>query len=69
MAKLWTREGVPEAFRKLRDGKEALRFLLRELEIPEESQVLVFSKTNGYRHEEAIEAGVPALEAIAKRRG
>ncbi len=31
--------------------------------------VLVFSKTNGYRHEEGIEVGIPALEAIAKRRG
>jgi len=31
--------------------------------------VLVFSKTNGYRHEAAIEAGIPALEAIAQRRG
>lgn len=31
--------------------------------------ILVFSKTNGYRHSEAIEAGLPALEAIAKERG
>ncbi len=31
--------------------------------------VLVFSKTNGFRHEEAIAAGIPALETIAKRRG
>ena len=31
--------------------------------------ILVFSKTNGFRHEEAIAAGIPALEAIARRRG
>lgn len=31
--------------------------------------VLVFSKTNGFRHEEAIAAGVPVFEAIAKQRG
>lgn len=31
--------------------------------------LLVFSKTNGYRHTEAIDAGVPALEAIAAERG
>ncbi|MFK7898642.1 MAG: ThuA domain-containing protein [Myxococcota bacterium] len=31
--------------------------------------ILVFSKTNGYRHDEGIAAGVPALEAIAKARG
>ena len=31
--------------------------------------VLVFSKTNGYRHAEGIEAGLPAFEAIAERRG
>lgn len=31
--------------------------------------VLVFSKTNGFRHEEAIEVGLPAFEAIAKQRG
>ena len=31
--------------------------------------LLVFHKTNGYRHEEAIQQGVPALTAIAERRG
>ncbi len=31
--------------------------------------VLVFSKTNGFRHEEAIAAGVPALETLARERG
>lgn len=46
VAKLWARKGVPEAFGKLKNGKEALRFILRELEVPEESQVLVFSKTS-----------------------
>lgn len=28
--------------------------------------VLIFSKTNGFRHEEAIDAGVPALEIISQ---
>ncbi len=39
--------------------------------VPEMSRpaVLVLSKTNGFRHEEAIPAGHAALEAIAKRRG
>lgn len=31
--------------------------------------ILVLSKTNGFRHEEAIPAGLTALEAIGKRRG
>ncbi len=31
--------------------------------------LLVFTKTNGFRHEEAIPAGVSRIEAIAKRRG
>jgi type 1 glutamine amidotransferase len=31
--------------------------------------MLVFSKTNGFRHHEAIEAGVPALERLAVERG
>jgi type 1 glutamine amidotransferase len=31
--------------------------------------VLVFSKTNGFRHGEAIEAGIPAFEAMAEKRG
>jgi len=31
--------------------------------------VLLFTKTNGYRHAEAIDAGVPAIERIAKERG
>jgi type 1 glutamine amidotransferase len=31
--------------------------------------VLIFSKTNGFRHEEAITAGLPFFEAAAKRRG
>ena len=31
--------------------------------------VLVFSKTNGYRHSEAIEAGKPVFREIAERRG
>lgn len=31
--------------------------------------VLVFSKTNGFRHTEAIDAGLPVFEAMAKRRG
>ena len=40
-------------------------------EIPplERPAVLVVSKTNGFRHEEAIPAGHAALEAIAKKRG
>ena len=31
--------------------------------------VLVFTKTNGFRHEEAIPAGIALIEAIAKERG
>jgi hypothetical protein len=31
--------------------------------------LLVFTKTNGFRHEEAIPAGVALIEAIAERRG
>ena len=31
--------------------------------------ILVFSKTNGFRHAEAIQEGVAALRAIAERRG
>jgi hypothetical protein len=31
--------------------------------------VLVFSKTNGFRHDEAIDAGLPVLEEIARKRG
>ncbi len=31
--------------------------------------ILVFSKTNGFRHEEAIPAGVTRLQEIARRRG
>lgn len=31
--------------------------------------VLLFTKTNGFRHEEAIPAGVALIEAIAQRRG
>lgn len=31
--------------------------------------VLVFSKTNGFRHSEAIEMGVPVFEELAGRRG
>ena len=31
--------------------------------------LLLFSKTNGFRHEEAIDAGLPALEEIARARG
>ena len=31
--------------------------------------LLVFSKTNGYRHDEAIDAGLPALQKIARKRG
>lgn len=40
-------------------------------EVPEMSRpaILVLSKTNGFRHEEAIPAGHSALEAIAKKRG
>jgi len=30
--------------------------------------ILVFSKTNGFRHDEAIEAGLPALRSIASKR-
>lgn len=40
-------------------------------DVPEMSRpaVLVLSKTNGFRHEEAIPAGHAALEAIARGRG
>lgn len=31
--------------------------------------ILVFSKTNGFRHTDAIEAGMPAFEEIARERG
>lgn len=31
--------------------------------------LLLFTKTNGFRHEEAIPAGVALIESIAKRRG
>ena len=31
--------------------------------------MLVFSKTNGFRHGEAIEAGLPAFRAMAEQRG
>ena len=31
--------------------------------------VLVFSKTNGFRHAEAISVGVPALQSVADRQG
>lgn len=31
--------------------------------------ILLFTKTNGYRHDQAIDAGVPMFEEIAKRRG
>jgi type 1 glutamine amidotransferase len=31
--------------------------------------VLLFTKTNGFRHDEAIAAGIPLYEAIAARRG
>lgn len=31
--------------------------------------ILVFSKTNGFRHTDAIEAGLPAFEEIARERG
>ena len=31
--------------------------------------ILIFTKTNGFRHSEAIDAGVPALEEMAKERG
>ncbi len=31
--------------------------------------VLIFSKTNGFRHNEAIDAGLPALKQLAKERG
>ncbi len=34
-----------------------------------ETAILIFSKTNGFRHEEAIPAAIKALEAIARRRG
>src|SRR5262245_50746506 len=31
--------------------------------------ILLFTKTNGFRHEEGIPAGVASIEAIAKRAG
>jgi type 1 glutamine amidotransferase len=34
-----------------------------------ETSILLFTKTNGYRHHEAIAAGVPFFESLAKRRG
>jgi type 1 glutamine amidotransferase len=39
--------------------------------IPElgETAILLVTKTNGYRHTEAIAAGVPAITAIAERNG
>ena len=39
--------------------------------VPELGQpaVLVFSKTNGFRHADAISEGVPALRSVADRRG
>ncbi|MEM9174413.1 MAG: ThuA domain-containing protein [Myxococcota bacterium] len=40
--------------------------------IPEDFEgpaILVFSKTNGFRHSEAIDAGLPALEALAEAKG
>jgi type 1 glutamine amidotransferase len=33
------------------------------------SAILIFTKTNGFRDEAGIEAAVPAIKAIAKRRG
>jgi len=41
-------------------------------ELPEDlgrPAILVFSKTNGFRHTEAIEAGLPAFEEIARASG
>ncbi len=41
-------------------------------ELPSELRspsVLIFSKTNGFRHTEAIDAGLPALKQLAKERG
>jgi type 1 glutamine amidotransferase len=41
-------------------------------ELPEDLSrpaILVFSKTNGFRHTEAIDAGLPVLESIAEKRG
>ena len=35
----------------------------------EHPAILIFSKTNGFRHTEAIDAGLPALEALAGKRG
>ena len=35
----------------------------------EETSILLFTKSNGYRHHEAIAAGVPFFEALAARRG
>ena len=38
-------------------------------EMPElDGAVLVFSKTNSFRHKEGIAAGIPALEEIARSR-
>lgn len=36
---------------------------------PNEAAILIFSKANGFRHEEAIPAAIEAIEAIARRRG
>jgi hypothetical protein len=36
---------------------------------PDEPAVLVFTKTNGFRHEAAIPAGLARLREVAKRRG
>lgn len=35
----------------------------------ERPAILVFSKTNGFRHSEAIEAGLPAFAEIARKQG
>ncbi|MCA9509331.1 MAG: ThuA domain-containing protein, partial [Myxococcales bacterium] len=45
---------------------ESVAPVLPELPRP---AVLLFTKTNGFRHHEAIEAGVPAIERVAARRG
>lgn len=46
LAKLWEKEEVRAEFAGLPSGKEALRFVLEKLEVPVESQMLVFSKTS-----------------------
>lgn len=46
LASLWRSEHVREEFAKLPSEKEALRYVLKKLEVPVESQVLVFSKTS-----------------------